>query len=325
MRQDQDPRPARRVLALLAAMLAAACQAAPGAPGSAVASPASPATAASPPVAPSGTAASNAASRTFESHTMRLECRGDRPPTVVLEYGLGGGASGAWAGMRSSISPFSRVCTYERIDAGELPPPPVDIAANLHALLHDAGAPPPYVMVGHSWGAIYVRVFTLEFPDDVVGLVLVDPSHPDQHARWLEAMGPAKAGEPEAVARARDELEMVRDDPHFALSREQVRRATSVGERPLVVVTAAFEVPPDLPADVQSSMRDDWLAMHEELAALSTNHVHVLAARSGHNIPLDQPRLVVEAIRQVAEAARTATVLEPCGVRFEEVGGECLS
>lgn len=115
---------------------------------------------------------------------MRLDCRGSGSPTVVLEAGAQS-SSIYWVRIQDDVAKFTRVCSYDRAGYGwsetvhetMLPP---QVAGMLHDLLEKAGEKPPYLMVGHSVGGIYIRTVTAQYPDEVVGMVLVDSSHENQ-------------------------------------------------------------------------------------------------------------------------------------------------
>jgi pimeloyl-ACP methyl ester carboxylesterase len=108
-------------------------------------------------------------------------------PTIVLETGSGGfAASLAW--LHRELSSNTAVVAYDRAgygfsDPDEGPLSAASVADELHDALRRRGLPGPYVLVGHSLGGGYVRVFTARHPDEVVGLVLLDPVHEDQLAR----------------------------------------------------------------------------------------------------------------------------------------------
>ncbi|MCJ7433695.1 MAG: alpha/beta hydrolase, partial [Anaerolineales bacterium] len=115
---------------------------------------------------------------------IRLDCRGSGSPTVVLEAGAQS-SSIYWVRIQDDVAEFTRVCSYDRAGYGWSDTvhealPPQQVAEMLHDLLEKGGEQPPYLMVGHSFGGIYVRAFTAEYPDEVVGMVLVDSSHENQ-------------------------------------------------------------------------------------------------------------------------------------------------
>jgi pimeloyl-ACP methyl ester carboxylesterase len=122
---------------------------------------------------------------------LHLDCRGHGAPTVVLEAGLDGYGALSWAPVHDQLARRTRTCAYSRrgVMWSEPASGPVDarsIARDLRRLLQLAGEPGPYVLTAHSVGALYALTFVAEFDADVSGLVLVDPTHPDQ----LEALRP---------------------------------------------------------------------------------------------------------------------------------------
>lgn len=119
---------------------------------------------------------------------MRLDCRGVGSPTVVLEAGAQS-YSIHWWRIQDEVAKFTRVCSYDRPGYGWSDPAPAmssseQVAGLLHALLEAAGEGPPYLMVGHSMGGVFVRAFAGEYPDEVVGMVLVDSSHEQQNLAY---------------------------------------------------------------------------------------------------------------------------------------------
>jgi pimeloyl-ACP methyl ester carboxylesterase len=123
---------------------------------------------------------------------MHLYCIGSGSPTVVLDAGLGV-LSLTWAPVQKRVAKTTRVCSYDRAgyawsDSAPTPRTSQNIAANLRALLANAGEKGPFVLVGHSFGGYNIRVFAHEYPDEVVGLVLVDSSHEDQSSRLPAAV-----------------------------------------------------------------------------------------------------------------------------------------
>src|SRR5512145_1682822 len=118
---------------------------------------------------------------------MHISCMGEGSPTVILET-LSGGTSSYWGWVQPEVAKTTRVCVYDRAGRGWSEPDsePITLARtvrNLHTLLTNASIPGPYVLVGHSIGGIYVRQFAADYPKEVVGMVLVDASHPDQFER----------------------------------------------------------------------------------------------------------------------------------------------
>ncbi|MBJ6725503.1 alpha/beta hydrolase [Geomesophilobacter sediminis] len=105
-------------------------------------------------------------------------------PTVVLETGLGG-IAWCWSWIQPEVAKFARVVSYDRPGLGWSDPDgapftPAHYAVNLHTALAAAGIPGPYLLVGHSMGGLLVRVFNDLYPNEVAGMVLIEPCHPEQ-------------------------------------------------------------------------------------------------------------------------------------------------
>jgi pimeloyl-ACP methyl ester carboxylesterase len=135
-----------------------------------------------------------------DGHRLNLICTGSGAPVVVLDAGLGDW-SPSWLPVQVRLASLTTVCAYDRAgygfsDATSAPRTSMEIAAELHALLHAASLPAPYVLVGHSFGGLNQQAFVARYRADVAGLVLVD-STPDDLAQpvflqpMLDAQGQA--------------------------------------------------------------------------------------------------------------------------------------
>jgi len=114
---------------------------------------------------------------------LHLDCAGRGGPTVVFDAALAG-SSISWTYVQPAVAEFARACAYDRAgfgrsDRGPLPRTAGRLADELHALLLNSGEPPPYILVGHSFGGLVTRLFAARHPDLTAGLVLVDPAHPE--------------------------------------------------------------------------------------------------------------------------------------------------
>lgn len=292
---------------------------------------------------------------------LNLYCAGTGSPTVVFESGLGVPISN-WGFVQPVISQKTRTCAYDRAglgfsDAATRASDSKNIVDDLHRLLVAAAIQPPYVLVGHSYGGLTVRLYAHTYPSDVVGMVLVDPTVEDQlasyraldpqkrtaeqwHADTVEpnlregrecvAMAPAgfvPGSEPfkkcisdpflqysEAVNASNQKQEMQQsvqqaglseNEQVFGASADQVRAARRpYGNLPLVVLTSGPRPPPQNPLTLEAqalreARRQLWVALHNDVAKLSSSGEHEVVAGAKHYIQLDKPQAVIDAIERV--------------------------
>jgi len=272
-----------------------------------------------------------------DGHRLHLNCRGTGRPTVVLISGFGE-VSSAWSWIAGDVSRDTRVCSYDPAgrawsESGEESQNASARARDLHDLLRQAGETGPHVLVGHSFGGLYARIFAARYPEDVAGMVLLDATHPDMFRlpsypgiyevyRRISALFPSlarlgvgrlayassRSGLPPqprdeilaflSTARlARDQRDEWAQGP-AAMS--QARSLTTIGDKPLVIVTAA------------RGAQDGWLPLQQQLTELSTNVVQRLLSDAEHSGLLENQRQAAEssrAIRDVINAVRRSTPL----------------
>lgn len=263
-------------------------------------------------------------------------------PTVILEAGMASFSSN-WYWVQNELAAETRVVAYDRAGLGGSDPAPAgqdayDSAADLHAALEAAGILGPYVVAGHSYGGLVVRAFTDLYPEEVVGMVLVDGSHPDQWSQmpasrngrlnatsnkvtgWLSRIGVVRLfglaaslgrGLPEQQAA---ELEAILNQPQswatssatLALWHEQTRprinQARSLGNLPLFV-RGVTEHP--IFGNVLTSLQ-------AELPALSSNSTRFIVEGATHKgliAEQQNAQVIAAAIRQVLAAAESGQPL----------------
>jgi pimeloyl-ACP methyl ester carboxylesterase len=240
---------------------------------------------------------------------------GSGGPTVVLEDGLTDSAA-TWSGVVPAIAAFAQVVSYDRPNtiAGASDPAPAprtaaDVVADLHVLLEAEAVPGPYVLVGHSVGGLFVRLFASNYPDEVAGLVLVDASHEEQDVR-RQALVSAELFAAEQQAVQGSNSEGIDLDASFAQVRE-ARAAAPLRPMPLVVLSAGQADPAFFPAgwpmDAEARLHDE---LQTDLAGLVPGGRHVVAEQSRHYVQQSQPDLVVAAIRAVVAAVRDPSTWE---------------
>ena len=235
-------------------------------------------------------------------------------PAVVFEAGLGDPLND-WDRVWPAVAQFTTVVAYSRSGIGRSEPGPEEhtarrAAAELHALLARLRIPPPYVLVGRSYGGILVRLYTSLYPADVAGLVLVDGSHEQQVKRW----GMLDSTYPGAFRAFFDSLlGTLQPGAEAAEIRESMRIQAAGGieglrplpDIPLAVLTSMRV--PDSPGTVNQTTQghEAWRAMHDEWFRRSRNAIHIVTSRSGHPIQDEEPQLVVDAIRFVLDRVRS--------------------
>jgi pimeloyl-ACP methyl ester carboxylesterase len=225
-------------------------------------------------------------------------------PVVILEAGFGAGIA-SWSAVQSGIAKFAQVISYDRAGLGQSEPGPKprsakQIATELHAVLTKAGIKPPYVLVGHSLGGPFVRVFAGLYPEEVVGLVLIDPSQ-EEFAEWIKTQTSPNAKEERAVEAAQlaQAPQGVRDESASVdITYQQARAAKLPPGIPVTLLTATQD------AQMSAEARRMWTAKHKEWIATVAGGKLIVAEKSGHFIQVQEPQLVVDAIKQVVERAR---------------------
>jgi pimeloyl-ACP methyl ester carboxylesterase len=226
-----------------------------------------------------------------------LNCSG-KPgsPTVILEAGSEA-TSHSWAQVQPQVARFARVCSYDRAGLGRSSSSGheesvAENVADLHSLLQHAGISPPYLLVGHSSGGLRVQKYQAQFPTEVAGMVLVDSAHEEQIWRFSDAVPGSVRGIPADPANL----------PRLGMlpPRQRSQWHTDI---PLIVVEHTPGQMSVAGTPTQRALLEYTMhALQEDLAKRSTKGELRTAAHSGHSghdIPNDEPRAVVLAIRDV--------------------------
>ena len=271
-------------------------------------------------------------------HRLYLHCTGSGSPTVVLQSGAGE-SSAYWGWIAPAVARDTRVCLYDRAGRGFSEPAPspqdgIGAATDLHTLLDRAHVAGPYVLVGHSSGGPYVQIFAARYPDQVAGMVLLDGQSPNVLTKLpgfpaflnmyrtatalfpslarigvfrladLSSYGslPPQARDEERATQSSAELARSQHDEFAELQTalKQAQALKSLGDKPLIVVTAAKEA------------QEGWLPLQAEMAGLSTNSIHRVLPNATHASLIEDKGdadMASQAIRDVVESVRAATPL----------------
>ena len=272
-------------------------------------------------------------------HRLHLSCTGSGSPTVVLEPGAGN-MSSTLGWITPAVARDTRVCVYDRAGRGWSEPADasqdgVQIATDLHTLLHRGQVPGPYVLAGHSFGGLYVLTFAARYPDEVAGMVLIDSTAPASGA--VAAASPADRTSYDLTGRVsalvsssarlglgrlfgtlagsglppqyRDEvsakmatagsIRSTIDEYLQPAAAGQAAALTDFADKPLLVLTAG------------SGHDAAATAAQNHLATLSTSSVHRVIAGATHASLVAEPRDAAATTRAILDVASSVRTGEP--------------
>lgn len=224
---------------------------------------------------------------------LSIDCDGEAGSTTVVLIAGGGEAAKIWAKVQPAVAKFARVCSYDFAGLGESdkaaskPQPVEEVLDDLHALLKASDEKRSFILVGHSVGGIYARGFVTKYPRDVAGLVFVDSAHEEQALRFHEL---------DPSWQALDE-----ESAQWGLFVKPGQRLEWQTELPLIVLGHGRPIqgPKKVTEATAIGRERIWRELQEDLAKRSTHGEFRVAEQSSHNIHLEQPELVIQAILDV--------------------------
>ena len=251
-------------------------------------------------------------------YSLHINCMGQGNPTVIMDVGLGDDSSD-WQSLLEQSSQMTRTCIYDRpgygwSDYGPRPRNSRRIAYELGQLLNKADVPPPYILVGHSFGGYNLRLFANFYPESVAGMVLIDASHELQYDRLnIKLPRPYKRQRdivintpPSEEQGPNDKPQALRDHAYRAARQEiaglyqssrQVQLNGSIPTVPLIVISRGM---PEWAGNEKLRQREKiWIELQQDLTRLSPYSQHLFANQSGHDIPQSQPEIILDAISDV--------------------------
>jgi pimeloyl-ACP methyl ester carboxylesterase len=226
---------------------------------------------------------------------LSIDCDGEAASATVVLMAGGGRTAKDWAKVQPAVAKFARVCSYDFAGFGESDKAAskmqsvAEVIDDLHGLLKAANEKRSFILVGHSVAGIYARSYVTKFPREVAGLVFVDSAHEEQALRYHELDPIWQALDDEAA--------------HWGLYVKPGQRLEWRTELPLIVLGHGKPLhgPKKVTEEVAVARERIWRELQEDLAKRSTHGEFRVAEQSEHYIHLDQPELVIQAIRDVLQ------------------------
>ena len=237
-----------------------------------------------------------------------LRCIGSGGPTVILEAGYGDNGT-IWAPVQIQASEFVRVCSYDRAglersdEPDHYPRTGAEVVADLHATLQAAEVEPPYLLVGQSQGALFSRLFAETYPSEVAGLLLLDPWPEDFDNQLKTMVTDEQWTAHERMLASEPDNEVIDFDATY----DELRSTGALPDVPLLILThgqppSADCCPPGWPITEQEQL---WQRLQEDLAKLTPSGEQRVVPDSGHMIHQAKPDVVIDAIAEMVERAKS--------------------
>ena len=240
----------------------------------------------------------------IEGQMFRFARSGQGGPSIVLIGGAGGPLDG-WYKLYPAIEALGTVFSYDRPGVGGSPKPREaqygeTVVAQLRQLLQFAGVEPPFVLVGHAFGALHANLFAREFADEVAGVLFLEGTAPDDVTRLKQFQPPLQRGFVKLLDRMspRDQFDEIR---HELETVKDIHEASAFPPVPVMVVSGTRRLPRWMAPAALVRERE---RTQRALAALSPLGERVEAGRSVHFPQLTEPELVLDALTRLIERTK---------------------
>ncbi len=264
-------------------------------------------------------------------------CMGRGGPTVMLDAGLSADLNW-WHLVQKESCKFARVCSFDRpgygwSDAGQEPRTSKQIVQELHQLLHSTDmTPPPYILVGHSFGGANMQLYANTYPDEVFGLILVDACHEEQsfeenssghsiltifknylfNSTFSHHVGLSRLLMTENLRPYFSSL-MPQELRNVIVAKASSVKALKARDNEMLFLkeslaqlkkskNALFNKPLIIITSEETNKDSTWQAYQKELVSLSTLGKQIIAEKSSHMVNVDQPQIICAAIRELVES-----------------------
>lgn len=212
-------------------------------------------------------------------------------PTIVMDAGYGD-YSKAWSSIITEISMLTEVLVYDRAGLGksEKSPNPrtsQEMVEELNQLLIKMKIHPPYILVGHSFGGVNMRIYATKHPNNVAALLLIDSTPEDYKERFL----PTMSKEFQQAYNNQFIYESTYDE--FTASLKQLKQTKQQLNVPLIVLSAGKK------DHYSQKSQELWNEMQKEILEISTKSELIIAKDSAHYIQNDEPFVVIDAIKRL--------------------------
>lgn len=242
--------------------------------------------------------------------SLYIECVGEGSPAVILEAGMTGDLR-TWIPVQAEIAKTTRVCSYDRAgiehggpdprgsDPAPTPRPASAVTSDLHVLLDAAGVEPPYVLVGFSFGGLFVQHFAATYPEEIAGLMLIESNHYDEARQYEEHLTT------EQIEVDRRETQNLGEGIDVYASFDEVGAIVDlVPNVPLVVLTAdgPIDWPPGWNPTIFDALRS---AQQADLVLLTSLGRQVIVEDSDHFVVENKPDVVITELKALLAEIQT--------------------